>query len=732
MVTDELSPEYLAFSAMLDEQDNLDFAEGSEGALLLELRTTLQNTPELPLGVDFARTTAAQVERRFEAQSTLARTMVKVEPVLSARAFSSRSMPWVSLLALTSLGGLSTSWLALGLVGLTLLLAASGWTYASRQILAKLPGSDPWSRPNLNAPKLARLYYLIPVLATAVTGIVCGELVAALGRFSLSFQGNLASLKWLGLVAGSSTSILLLSALAPTWKALKEKSIGRPGWLLVGQLGCGLWLACGAHLLVALNELSKEVWPSTLWGCTFFLSLGVALLLSCLAPTPPTPGKLRAGLGHGLRSLLCGGVPILATLVIFYQLSLTRKIYDPSAYHELVGSTEAWVAEQKAIPSEQNGWSELKSYLLRPQSQTPEYLAVRARLKAGSTMFDYWVDKTSSDRVKAAADERDFLRELPRIESALKKPYFSYYSTQELNLQALLPDFITCRAVSRGLAALARQALQRHDGAQSLHYSLLNLQWSGKIRHGTLINLMIGVAQMSITLEPIQAWLGEEQGSPEQLQQLLAALEIADVPRTEFLEAMHRETYVCDRAFSTLLVSGKASDFQSLLGGKSLLARLVPKEYWESERKTYVNLQLSQLSSWRGLGRPAELNIEEMLPMSFAAREMVPNSGKAQAQFMCMLSRISALKIMTALELYRSAHGDYPDQLSRLVPEILPELPVDAMHPNLWPKKPTFEYLRSGQGYQLISQSPLYENIRFKNRQVYGVPGKYRLETLPQ
>lgn len=732
MVTDELSPEFLAFSAMLDEQDNLDFAEGSDGALLLELRTTLQETPELPLAADFARTTAAQVKQKFEAQSTLTRTMLKLEPVLSGRALSSRSLPWVSLLAIASLGGLSTSWLTLGLVGVTLLLAASGWLYASRHVLAKLPEPAPWTRPNLNAPKLARLYYMIPVLATVVTGIVCGELVAALGRFSLSFQGNLASLKWLGMVAGFSTSILLISALAPTWKALKDKSIGRPGWLLAGQLVCGVWLASGWHLSVLLTDLTTVVSADTIWGCTLLLSVGVALLLACISPVPATPGKLRAGLGHSLRSLLCGGVPILATLVIFYQLNLTHKIDDPSAYQEIVRSSQAWVAEQKGIPSEQNGWSELKSYFLRPQSQTPEYLAVRDRLKAGSQMFDYWVEKSSSDQVKAEKARTDFLSELPRIERALQKPYFSYHSTQEFNLQEMLPDFVTCRAVSRGLAALANQALQGRDSAQSLRYSLLNLQWSGTVRHGALINLMIGIAQMSIALEPIQAWLCEAQASPEQLQALLSALEKADVPRTEFLEAMQRETYLCDRAFSTLLMSRKASDFENILGGKSLLAGLVPKGYWESERKTYINLQLSQLSSWRELGRPAELNIEEMLPMSFAARELVPNSNKAQVQFMLILSRLSALKIMTALELYRSTHGTYPDQLSQLVPGTLKEIPVDAIHPNLWPKKPTFEYLGNGQTYQLISQSPLYENIRFKNRQVYGQPGKYRLELLPK
>ncbi len=35
-------------------------------------------------------------------------------------------------------------------------------------------------------------------------------------------------------------------------------------------------------------------------------------------------------------------------------------------------------------------------------------------------------------------------------------------------------------------------------------------------------------------------------------------------------------------------------------------------------------------------------------------------------------------------------------------------------------------------GYELVSQSPVYETVHFKSRQVFGPDGNYKLEQLPR
>ena len=731
-MTDELSPEFLRFSELLDQEDNPPPIDPhGEGGLLMDLRSHLRENGALTLPENFARTTAQRVEQRFQAQSDLSRTLVTLEPVLAAKVLSARALPWVLLVALAGLISMFTSRLALSGFGVTLLLAALGWKALCRRYLADVPEPIQPPMPAALSRSLARIFYAVPVLATLATGLLCGRGVAALGRISLTFRDNQSSLGLLGLVAGGAVFVLLLSGLAPTWKALQARSSGRPGWLLAGQLTHALWLG------LALQLLSSELSLQAVWGLTLGLTVVVVLLLSRMTPTVTAPGQLRAGLSQSLRSLLFGGVPIVGTLVGFYQLNLTRQIDQPLAYQNLVKEVQAWEKEQKATPPEQNGWIGLKPYFLKRDKPSADYLAVRDRLKAGQKVYDFWLDKNpyGTDKTKAEQAERDFLRELPRVEAALQKPTFRYHSTQNLRMQSLVPDFITCRAISQGLAGLAVEALKKGHPEESLHYDLLNLRWARCVREGTLINLMIGIAQMSIALEPVEGWLSKGTASTEQLQQILTGLKTANIPRSEFWEAMKRETYACDMGFQEILLASTTSGGHPGLAlgdsGWDTMVRIAPKGYWESERKMYLNLQLSQASGWRELGRPSDINIEEMLPLSFATREFVPNSQRAQVQFMLTLSRLSALQTVTALELCRRERGAYPDHLQELVPTYLDKLPVDAIQPNPWSKKPGFDYHKTAQGYQLISDSPLYEKIRFQSRQVFQ-PGKIGLEKLPQ
>ncbi len=56
------------------------------------------------------------------------------------------------------------------------------------------------------------------------------------------------------------------------------------------------------------------------------------------------------------------------------------------------------------------------------------------------------------------------------------------------------------------------------------------------------------------------------------------------------------------------------------------------------------------------------------------------------------------VRVAAALELYRLRHGGYPDSLSSLVPDILPEVPLDVME-----NKPVW-YQRTDDGYKLRSK----------------------------
>jgi hypothetical protein len=63
-------------------------------------------------------------------------------------------------------------------------------------------------------------------------------------------------------------------------------------------------------------------------------------------------------------------------------------------------------------------------------------------------------------------------------------------------------------------------------------------------------------------------------------------------------------------------------------------------------------------------------------------------------------TELTLIRLTAALALYRAEHGEYPESLDALVPEVLLELPVDLYH-----EKP-FIYQRDGAGYLLYSTGP--------------------------
>jgi len=94
---------------------------------------------------------------------------------------------------------------------------------------------------------------------------------------------------------------------------------------------------------------------------------------------------------------------------------------------------------------------------------------------------------------------------------------------------------------------------------------------------------------------------------------------------------------------------------------------------------------------------------------------------------MGLLTRFQALEAVTALEIYQRDHRVYPE---RLVPNYLPHLPKNVIHPNVWERKPTLQHEKTTSAYRLLSQSPLYVSIRLKQQQSYGPDGDCQLDRI--
>lgn len=716
----------------MTEQEFSALFDGEDEALLGQLGESLRAQPALKLPADFARQTAVAAQQRFGKLPALTRLAVRLEPVMSAPIGSRQGFPWaVALLGGTAVSAQAGQSVLADLAGVLMGIILA-WQAIRSYCLPRLEENRrAWPSPQ-------GAFYLMPLVAALVTSIFCGGVVAALSLLSINFRNADGNSVFLGPLAGLAVFLYLLSALIPTWKALLRQSIGRPRWMIPVQVGHALWAGAICQLLSLLFD--PKLPAGWVWAAVLFPTLLVSLALSVRRPLEEEgrPALWRA-LGKTTRSLVIGGLPIGAILVGAYQANLTRTIDNPGLYQEVKVQTERWLEQQRSIPAAENGWTALSKDFT---SRSPAKSVLAEQLRQGGILNDYFnpseeTPAPSKPRLEKARAQ--FLLGLPAIEAAMQKPHFSYLSTQGFSLQSLLPNFILCRSVNFGLSGLAREALQNQDSETSLHYLILGLQWSGVSRDGSLINLMMGVSQQSIALGNVERWIFQARPNVAQLRRLLAALRSAEMPTDQMELTMRRNTYAYDQAFGEFLDDANAANVAAMTGASGgpegawlLLLKILPSSYWKSEHKAYLNLELARLGECRQLGRPNDTDPSLLLPFSFAARQFAPATYRAQAQFMGILTRFQALETVTALEIYQREHGSYPEHLNELVPNYLKHLPVDVISPNLWAKKPGFGYQRTKQGYQLLSESPVYATIRLKVRQFYGPDGNYQIDRAPQ
>ena len=711
----------------MTEEEFSGLFDAEEQALLGELGTTLKATPALELPVDFARQTARAAEERFQRLPALSKLAVRLEPVLGAPVASARAFPFtLGLLGGTVLGGVLGQ-PAIADLGLGLLAMVLVWKLLARMCL---PRTGPRRELIWLAPE--PVFYLLPIASAVASAIFCGGVVSSLGLFSINFKAASWNTVLLGPAAGLAVFLFLLSALMPSWNALQRQCIGRPRWIFPVQYLHAAWVGVLVSLLVFVYD--PKISGLRVWGPVLLLAGLISWILGFrpLLEKEGRPALWRALHKTG-RSLILGGLPVGAVLVCAYEAALTRQIEQPQVYQSTMTEVSDWVQAQNTIPPEQNGWSLVRTAMTRG-SGAPIELA--EQMRAGGQLWEpshnerYW--EMPGSKVKWRKAHQDFLKALPTVRASLARPYFSSISSQGFKMQSLAPNYLLARSTSQGLTALTLEAIQNHQAEQALDYQLTNLAWSKAFREGSLISLMISVAQESIAVENVERWVFETHPSADQLRRLLAGLQTSGFERRDLQSNMKREIYLADHAFSELLekdpAMAKQLDANTEQGGWQLLLKILPRSYWRSEHNAYLNLMLANQDNLFELGRPNEIDPSQLLPFSFAARQLAPLTFRAQAQFMVSLTRFGALKTVLALEIYQREHGAYPESLDQLVPRYLQELPKDAVSPKLWARKPGLSYQRREQGYELVSQSPVYETVHFKSRQLYGPDGNYKLE----
>lgn len=323
------------------------------------------------------------------------------------------------------------------------------------------------------------------------------------------------------------------------------------------------------------------------------------------------------------------------------------------------------------------------------------------------------------------------------VEASRRPRYYSsspsYLDGRRTMLIAILfPDVQGVRNVARALSIRAMQNMgegrldKAWDDVLAIH-RLARLEG----QQGTLVERMVAISIDQMACNGTRAVLGNhdlKEQLARRIQQGLAGLPEFS-PVADILDCSERLSGL-DAALQIRLDGPQGLSGEGSFGSPGDIRRFQSSIYWEivlEDMNRYYDrlMQAAQVADREERARKLKefedgLKEDDVVMKSFAFRIAAKFSKTVRSQCLAtalanlMLpatpsglvaedrcnTQIELTRLAAALAVYRAEHGAYPDSLDALVPDVLPELPVDVYH------KQAFHYHRDGDGYLLYSAGP--------------------------
>jgi hypothetical protein len=321
------------------------------------------------------------------------------------------------------------------------------------------------------------------------------------------------------------------------------------------------------------------------------------------------------------------------------------------------------------------------------------------------------------------------------IRKALQRPYVRLDGNYSVPADIPIPNFVTVRAITQRLAAMAQCHLVEGKPEEALR-DLTLMHDLCRILEGsrpmTLVAAMINVAVGGLYADTIadglrwHSWREPQLATLEkQLEQINLLQPVEQDIETEPASACHTlETISSTRLLTEAISSnpGKAKSWKQRR--ESFLDGLIPRGWIYQNMVAIANGDHNAAASLDPASRivspdKAKAAVEAFpvgnsyfSPYHFFAAIALPNYIRAFQTTAHNQMLVNQALIACALERYHLAHGEYPESLDALAPQFLAAIPHDVIG-----GRPP-HYRRAADGtYVLYS-------IGWSGRDVGGVPGK--------
>jgi len=335
------------------------------------------------------------------------------------------------------------------------------------------------------------------------------------------------------------------------------------------------------------------------------------------------------------------------------------------------------------------------------------------------------------------------------LRAASRRPHSRYPVVYDLENPwgILLPHLAKIKATCQRLQLRACAELAAGQTTNAVEDVKLLLEVTDSLKEEPfLISYLVRIACVQIAHQPIWEGLAEHRWSEAQLVQLQSRLErydlVADMSRplgAEQAAGILTADLIRNKGLAYMSdLSSPDSLTPASRATANLIGYLIPRGWYYQEQLNYCRFFHAQFGA--SLGRPrrqvspseteaSAREIERAIAGSTAAmifhhhviaRMLLPTSNKPNREWADKIPRTSAAAQITtdqavlacALERYRLANGEFPDQLEALTPRFIAKLPDDVL------TGAPYKYRRTEDG-----QFVLY-SVGWDEKDDGGVPGK--------
>ncbi len=291
---------------------------------------------------------------------------------------------------------------------------------------------------------------------------------------------------------------------------------------------------------------------------------------------------------------------------------------------------------------------------------------------------------------------------IQELREAGRRPQSRYPLTYDADDPSgiLLPHLGPLKGVAQTLQLRAIAELDSGQAEKALEDVSLALRLAEAVRtEPTLISKLVRISVVQIALQSVWEGLADHQWTDAQLVMLEQELGRLDfIP--DYAAAIRGEVACVSGVIDYL--RGHPEQLFTLISDRSdtdnapsLLARLIPSGWFYQNQLCCARFQtqwylpladvehrlFSPAAARRADAAVSEELLHRKAPYNFLAGALLPALGSgAVRRFAYAQSSVDLARVACALERYRLAHGEYPEQLDALTPQFLDKLPHDVIN----------------------------------------------------